>query len=539
MKGKGLSIPIRSGAVLAIAASLACGMAPASAETPGNALVMAYNIDAISTFDPAQIGEVVTNEIVANTCDTLVDSAPDDASEFVPALAKSWDVSDDSQTITFHLQDNLQFPSGEPATAGDLAWSMYRVVDLDFGNAATLNEYGFTKDSIRDLVTAPDDKTLVMKLDKPYPVQLILGAIAANRVTALLNKAVLLENEIDGDLGNKYLTTATDCVGPYHLVAWNPGEAVVLQANDVYWGEAPKLPQVIIRHVAESGTQRLLLEEGDVDVARDLTPEDLQDLEDKGEAQVARALKPQLFYWTFNNTNDVFSNEKVRLAMRYLIDYQGLADTVMKNIGTPRASFVQLGAFGALDEKEGEPFSLDPDKAKSILEEAGYPDGFEADIILGTAPYAAPVAQSIQANAAKIGVKLNIEQMANAQLFSRVRGRDFQTALIGWMTSVSDAHGMASRHIFNPDNSLEAQATQYPSWRAGYFSEKSNEEVNTALFEQDPEKRKQLYHDLQKEMMQSGPNAYMFQTYDVAGVSNDLKDWTWNGFRVFYDLASK
>ncbi|WP_238578603.1 ABC transporter substrate-binding protein [Inquilinus limosus] len=516
-------------------------MAPfaAGAATPSNALVMAWNIDAISTFDPAQIGEVVTNEIVQNTCDSLVDFDPADETKVIPLFAESWDVSDDRMQITFHLRKGAVFPSGNPATAADTAWSMQRVVKLGFGNAATLTEYGFTKDKVETQITAPDDATVVLKLDKPYPTSLILQAIAANRVSATMDKQAILANEVNGDLGNKYLATHTECVGPYRLAQWNAGEAVVLQANDKYWGEPPALKRVLIRHVAEAGTQRLLLTQGDVDVARDLTSEDMKDLENSPDVSIVQVLRPQLFFWTFNNADPIFSNEKVRLAMRYLIDYDGLAKTVMTYNGVPRASFVQLGAIGALDEKEGQPFSLDLDKAKALLAEAGYPNGFKATIFIGTLPYSGPVAQSVQQNAAKIGVELNLERMANAQLFSRVRGRDFQTAMQAWQTGVPDAHGNASRLVYNPDNRAEAKLTQYPVWRTAFYSEDANKKVEAALLEPDPEKRNAMYHDLQRQMMQQGPMAIMFQMYNPAGVRKSLKNWTWNGFRTYYESVSK
>ena len=110
----------------------------AQAATPPDSLVMAWNIDAISTWDPAQIGEVVTSEIYANTCDALVDFDVKDEKKLTPAMAKRWDVSPDRKTLTFHLQDNLKFPDGTPASAGDLAWSMQRVVKLGYGNAAQI-----------------------------------------------------------------------------------------------------------------------------------------------------------------------------------------------------------------------------------------------------------------------------------------------------------------------------------------------------------------------------------------------------------------
>lgn len=534
------SRPLRRRALGAVCgAILAAAPFAAGAATPSSALVMAWNIDAISTFDPAQIGEVVTDEIVKNTCDTLVDFDPADESKVVPLFAESWDVSDDRLQITFHLRKGATFPSGNPATAADTAWSMQRVVKLGFGNAATLTEYGFTKDKVDSQITAPDDATLVLKLDKPYPTSLILQAIAANRVSATMDRKTLMANEVNGDLGNKYLATRTECVGPYKLVQWNAGESVVLQANESYWGQAPALKRVLIRHVAEAGTQRLLLTQGDVDVARDLTPEDLKDLESSPDVSVVRVLKPQLFFWIFNNADPIFANEKVRLAMRYLIDYDGLAKTVMTYTGVPRASFVQIGAVGALDEKEGQPFSLDLDKAKALLAEAGYPNGFKANVFIGTLPHSAPIAQSVQQNAAKIGVELTLERMANAQLFSRVRGREFQTAMQAWQTGVPDAHGNASRLVYNPDNRAEAKQTQYPSWRAAFYSEEVNKKIAAALLEPDPENRNAMYHDLQRQIMQQGPMAIMFQMYNVAGIRKSLKNWSWNGFRTYYELVGK
>ncbi|MDU8418961.1 ABC transporter substrate-binding protein, partial [Pseudomonas syringae] len=162
--------------ILATMIGLTWGSTAAQAATPADSLVMAWNIDAISTFDPAQIGEVVTNEIIKNTCDTLVDFDPKDESRVIPRLAKSWDIAPDRKQITFHLNTGMTFPSGNKATAKDVAWSLQRVVLLGFGNSATLTEYGFTKDNVKERITAPDDNTLVMKFDQPYPTNLVLQA---------------------------------------------------------------------------------------------------------------------------------------------------------------------------------------------------------------------------------------------------------------------------------------------------------------------------------------------------------------------------
>jgi peptide/nickel transport system substrate-binding protein len=530
---------VRLFAGLGVACCLALAPRAVDAATPKTALVMAWNIDAISTFDPAQIGEVVTAEIIQNTCDRLVDFDPADERKVIPMFAESWTVSDDRKTITFKIRAGAKFPSGNVATAHDIAQGMQRVVKLGFGNSANLTDYGFAKDNVDQRITAPDDTTLVLSFDKPYPTTLLLQGIAASDVGTIMDIKTLMANQVNGDLGNKYLATHTECIGPYRLVQWNAGESVLLQANDNYWGKPPALKRVLIKHVAESGTQRLMLGKGDVDVARDLTPEDLKDLQSAKNMSIVRSVRPQLYFWTFNTTEGPFANEKVRLAMRYLVDYDGLGKTVMADLGVPRASFVQLGAVGALDEQQGQPFKLDLDKAKALLTEAGYPNGFEAKVLFGTLPHSAPIAESVQQNAAKIGVKLTLERMANAQLFAKVRGRDFQSAMQAWQTNVPDAHGNASRLVYNPDNRPEAKLTQLPSWRTGFQSKELNEKVEVALLEPDPARRDALYADLQKDVMQKGPMVIMFQMYNVAAVRNDVKNWTWNGFRTYYERVAK
>src|ERR1700704_4670347 len=202
---------------LGLFACLMLGSTAIQAATPKTALVMAWNIDAISTFDPAQVGEVVTNELLQNTCDSLVDFDPADERKMIPLFAESWTVSPDRKTITFKLRSGAKFPSGNIATAQDLALSMQRVVKLGFGNATTLTEYGFAKDNVEQRIVAPDDTTLGLTFDKAYPTTLVLQAIAANRISAIMDMKTIMANQQNGDLGNKYLATHTECIGPYRL----------------------------------------------------------------------------------------------------------------------------------------------------------------------------------------------------------------------------------------------------------------------------------------------------------------------------------
>ncbi|UNE53556.1 ABC transporter substrate-binding protein [Bartonella machadoae] len=503
-------------------------------------LIMAWNIDSIRSFDPAQVVELVASELLMNMCSALVEYDKNEPAKVRPAMAQSWDILDNGQRIIFHLRDDLKFDDGRVATAQDLAWSMQRIIKLELGYSQFLTSYGFAKDNIETSIQALDDKTLQLKLDKPYPIHLILTAIGQSYASALLDRQTLEAKSVDGDMGNKYLTTHSACVGPYKLARWSPGEKVVLQATQHYWGDMPKIKQIVLQHVAESASQRLLLEKGDVDIARDLSSDDVLDIEKQGgKVKVSRVLRPQIVYLSLNNKNPIFAHEKVRLAFRYLIDYEGLGNTVLKGIGIPRASYMPLGIPGALNEKEGVPFKLDLEKARQLITEAGYPNGFKANLLIGSLNYMPLVAQSIQENARKIGIELTIKRMTQNQLLKRVRVGDYDTAIQRWGSADPDGHPPSLNHVFNPDPTFTKKHSTYLAWRTGYYDENINKMVIDALFEKDQNKRISQYRALQHYVFEHGPMVYLFQTYYTVGMGPAVKKWVWNIFRIYYNAIEK
>ena len=414
---------------------------------------------------------------------------------------------------------------------------------LGFGNSANLTQWGFTKDKILDQIKATDDRTLVVTMDKPYPVNLILSAAFTSNVSFILDKQLGEKNAktVEGrsDYGNAFFKTGPVCVGPYHVARWDANEVVILERNDHYWGPKPGLRRVIIRHVPESGAERLLLAKGDIDVAQLLNTDDLKALSTNPDVHIVQTLMQGFTYLAFNTTDPILGNPKVRLAFRYLIDYDELGRTLLQYLGKPRASLVPEGAFGALDEKAGQPFKLDLAHAKQLITEAGYPNGFEKKMILSANNISPQVAQHIAANAAKIGIKLDLEQMADANLFTRGRARDFEIQLIGWGAGYPDADSMISRHAVDPDNRPEAKLAQYPSWRAGWKDQWVNDTAEQARMEPDPAKRIALYAKIQDYMMQNGPMAYIFQTVRPIAVRNEVKGFDMNAFDVDYWSATK
>ncbi len=527
----------------ALIAAGAVSTQSAHAATPKDALVMAWNLDALITFDPAQIGEVNGNDIIRNVCSPLVDYDVKDVAKIVPSTAQSWSTSADGLTLTFTLRDDLKFPSGKKATAQDAAWSLQRAVLLGFGNSANLTQWGFSKEKIAEQIKATDDRTLVVQMDRPYPPGLILSAAFSSNVSYILDKEEGTKNAktVDGrsDYGNALFKTNPICVGAYRVTRWNSNDVVVLERNDNFFGPKANTKRVIIRHVPESSAERLLLEKGDIDVARLLNTDDLAALAKNDKVKIEQTVMHGYTYLAFNGLDPILGKPKVREAFRYLIDYDGLGSTILQYQGKPRASLVPEGAFGALDEHEGQPFKLDLAKAKALITEAGYPDGFTKKLILSANNISPALAQHVQANAAKIGVKLDLEQMADANLFTRARARDFDVLLIGWGAGYPDADSMISRHAVNPDNRVEAKLAQYPSWRSSWQDRWVNEMADKARMELDVGKRIAMYHEIQKYMLINGPMAYIAQTIRPIAYRADIKDFVITPFLVDYGTAQK
>ena len=533
-------------AILVVGTALNLGLAePAAAQarTPRDTLVMAWNIDNILTMDPAQIGEALTDEIVNNICDQLVGFEPDDAAKLRPALAERWDVSEDGRTYTFHLRRGIRHPSGNPVTAEDAAWTIRRVMWLGFGNAANLGEWGLSADKIEEQVRAVDEHTLQVTTPEAWPPSLFLSVFAGRQGIVLDRKAIEphFARRTDGspDHGNAWLKTNLACVGPYRLARWTASDTVILERNPGYWGGDAPMRRVIIRHIVESAAQRLMLERGDVDMARDLNGEDSAAVDANPNLRLLKALRQQLWYISANMQNPILANQDVRMALRWLIDYRGLERTVMRYAGPAWNSFAPREAFGALPPEEGVPFSLDLDKAREHLARAGHPNGFTIRMIHGSGfPYP-DLVQHLQGNAAKVGIRIELEQMAYSQVSNRIRDRNFALAISAWTPGYEDADANAMRHVFNPDNRAEARETMYLSWRVSYYDEEMNRAVVAARRERDPDRRIQMYHAMQRRFMQEGPFIYAFQQVRLLAVGPGLRDIKQSSRRVAYNTATK
>ncbi len=514
------------------ALGLLLSVAPqAFAATPADTLVEGFAIDDIITIDPGEAFELSTAEITANCYSKLVMLDPADTSKVIGDLAQSWTTSGDGLTYTFKLKPGLKFASGNPITAADVAYSFERAVKLDKSPAFLLTQFGLTGDNVTEKAKATDDTTFVFTVDKPYAPSFVLNVLTAT-VASVVDKKVVTEhakkltpgadNKYDTDFGNEWMKTGYAGSGPYKTMAWRANEAVIMEANPNYYGEKPKLKRVIYRHMKESSGQRLALENGDIDVARNLEPGDLDAVQKKNGIQLTSAPKGTVYYFSLNQKNKNLAKPEVAEAFKYLVDYEAIGATLIKGIGEIHQTFLPKGQLGALNDN---PYKLNVAKAKELLAKAGLKDGFTVTMDVRNNQPVTGIAESVQQTLAQAGIKLEIIPGDGKQTLTKFRARTHDIYIGQWGSDYFDPNSNAETFTINPNNSDEGK-TKTLAWRNAWDVPKDlSDAAKGALLEKDAGKRAAIYEDLQRKVLAQSPFVLIFQQTEVAGYSAKLKNF--------------
>ncbi|WP_026618057.1 ABC transporter substrate-binding protein [Ensifer aridi] len=511
------------------ALALAMGAAqPAFAETPKDTLVEGFAFDDIITMDPGEAFELSTAEMTSNTYSLLVRLDLNDTSKVVGDLAESWTVSDDGLTYTFKLKQGMKFASGNPITAEDVAYSFERAVKLDKSPAFILTQFGLTGDNVTEKAKAVDEQTFVFTVDQPYAPSFVLNCLTAT-VASVVDKKLVLEHvkpvtpsneyKYDNDFGNEWLKTGYAGSGPFKLREWRANEVVVLERNDNYYGEPAKLARVIYRHMKESSGQRLALEAGDIDVARNLEPGDYEAVSKNADLSTTSAPKGTVYYISLNQKNEKLAKPEVQQAFKYLVDYDAIGATLIKGIGEIHQSFLPKDVLGALNEN---PYTFNVAKAKELLAKAGYPDGFTVTMDVRNTQPVTGVAESFQQTLGQAGVKLEIIPGDGKQTLTKYRARNHDMYIGQWGMDYFDPHSNADTFTNNPDNSDEG-TNKTLAWRNAWDVPELSKKTKEALLERDGAKRAEIYKELQKSVLEDSPFIIIFQQIEVAGVRGSLK----------------
>jgi peptide/nickel transport system substrate-binding protein len=505
-------------------AALMLGAAPMAlfAETPADTLVIAEAIDDIVSLDPGEAYEFSGLDLINNTYDGLVEINPTTL-EIEPGLAESWSVGEDGLTYTFKMKAGITFSSGNPVTAEAAAWSLQRAVKINKTPAFILNQFGWTAENVDTMITGAGD-TLTLKVDKPYAPTFLYNCLTAG-VASILDAEVVKTHDVGGDMGGVWLNSNSAGSGAYTLKSFKPNEGYILEMRPGYWRGDAKMAKVFMMHVPEAATQRLQLEKGDIDLARTLTPVEIEGMVGNADVKIQKDVGGQIYYLSFNQKVEQNNNPKFLDAMRWAIDYQGMADTIMKGTVIPHQSFLPQGYLGALTDL---PYSLDIEKAKALLAESGIVDA-KLKLSVRNSADRMDVAQSIQNTFGQAGITVELDVGEGADQLKAYRARLHEATLQTWGPDYPDPNTNSSTFAENPDNSDEANNTGYLAWRNAYDPGEMTAQSQAAVLERDPVKRVEMYAALQIKHRETSPFIVMFQQARNTGVRANVQGFYTGG----------
>ncbi len=499
---------------LAISVALALlwlALPAAAAESPRGVVVMAKRIDDIVSLDPAEAYEFSDEEAIANLYDHILDYDPAHPETIRGALASSWDVDADGRGYRFVLRPDARFASGRPVTAGDAAFSLQRIVLLDLTPAFVLRQFGFTKENVRERIRAVDATTLVIDTAVKVAPSLLYYVLTSS-IASVVDKEAALAHEAEGDLGHRWLAFHSAGSGAYILKTWRPGERYVLDAVPDAWGGVARNRQVIVLNIPEPTTQRLLLVRGDADYARDLDKDQMASLARDPSIVFDRALQAMQTYFALNQRNAYLRRPQVIAALKYLVDYDGIADGLLGGTRVVHQSFVPDGILGADDDR---PFRFDLARAKTLLAEAGLGAGFDVTMDVTAGSPWIDIAEALQASFSRAGVRLAILPGDEKETLTKYRARRHDIYLGEWGSDYPDPHSNAQAFITDDDPGDNA-ALKTLAWRNAWQDPDLARRVEEAMRESDIARRAELYRALERDHQQVAPFVLMFQDVSIA-----------------------
>lgn len=473
-------------------------------------LVFAMNTD-VQSMDPQIQNDTTSEQVVKMLYNTLLKF--EDDGTVVGDLAESWSVSEDKLTWTFNLKQGVKFHNGKELTSADVKATFDRALNAEAGGLRTTEII-----KMFTAVEAPDPYTVTITTDAPYgPMESLMCNMSLGIMDAdYIEKYGLdLGTSVEGENGT----------GPFKVVSWERDQEIVVERFDDYFGTPAKLQTVVYTIIPEAASRVIALETGEVDVIDKPTDEDLARLEaDTENFTVLRKPTISQRLFRFGCNDPIISNTKVRQAIVYAIDRQAIIDALFTGSAYPSTAPLAPVTFGYSDLGEIE---QDLELAKSLLAEAGYPDGFDTKIVT-TERYqnGIELAEIISQQLAEIGINAKIEVWEWSALSASWNGItadefDQPIFIMGAGPSMRDADGGLRGLYTTSETGLNDR-------NYGFYS---NAEVD-ALIEQgmqetDQQKRVEIYKEAMEILYREDPVAFwLFDMYGLAITSSKVEGVT-------------
>ena len=454
-------------------------------------------------MDPMVQASIGTYRVTTQMFDRLV--MMDNDMNLVPGLAESWEVIDDTTTV-FHLRQGVKFHNGEEMTSEDVKYSLERCI----ANPGVNYNY-----LIIESITCDDDYTVTIKTSAPFNA--LLYRLSLDAASIICKSADTSAEEFNKNpVGT----------GPFKFVSRAAQDSIVLEKFDEYWGTPAQLDQVTFKIIENADSLLMSLQSGAIDLCAHLTSTQVAQLgEDFDVAEGTMNLVQALY---LNNAVEPFDNELVRQALSYAVDKQGIIDLAFDGYGSPIGSSM-YPAFGKyFDESLTDYYTYDVEKAKELLAQAGYPDGFDMTITVPSnyQPHM-DTAEVLVQQLAAVGVRATIQPIEWESWISDVyTGRQFQSTVVG-----VDAANMTARAL------LERFTSTYGSNFINYNNAEYDQLFQQALATYDDAEQTALYKQMERNLTEHAANVYIQDLADLVAVRSGLEGVTFYPIYVL-DLSS-
>jgi peptide/nickel transport system substrate-binding protein len=461
----------------------------ATAAPPKDAMVIGLLAEPV-TMDPPQITDLNSTRVIKRLFEGLT-AQELGTYKIIPGLAQSWDISKDGLTYTFHLRPNVKFHDGTPLTAEAVKFCFDRQLN-DQGPFYATGTYPYVKGFLGNVAG--------VEVVNPTTVQIRLKSPLTPFLQYLAHHSLYIYSPDALKKWGKDIVKHPVGTGPFKLETWEPGVRVVLARNDQYWGGAPKVRQAIYVPIIEAQARLSAIKTGEIDLTMDVPPDSLADLRKDPDVVVAETNSSAVWYVALNTRHPALKDKRVRQALNYAVQKEAIIRDILK--GTAIVATTPLSpVYGPYHEDKTVRYPYDPEKAKALLKEAGFANGFDVTFFVpeSGSGMQSPVEMGtvIQANLAAVGVRAKIQTMEwGAYLKKYLDGPDM--AEMSWNPSIGDPDHMMYM--------LLSSDRFPPAFNAGFYQNPRVDELlrkgRTTI---DEKERIPLYREAQRLVVEDAP----------------------------------
>ncbi len=411
--------------------------------------------------------------------------------ELTPMLATEWESSADGTEWTFQIREGVTFHDGEPLNAEAVKVNLDRFIDPDVGAA-----YAFLLGSVED-IEATGEYELRLHLAEPFAP--ILSHLSHSFI------GIVSPASLEG-LGPDDTTDDAVGTGPYELVNWSRGDSITMVRNEDYWGPRPEIPNLVFQFIPEDSARMVALETGEADAVMRVPPQDADRLDADPEIDVVYETSVRTIYIGFNYQSEPFDDPRVRKAFNYAVDKDAIVDAILDGNAFVADAPVVPAVFG---HTSAGPYEYDPDRARELLADAGYPDGFSATLHHPTGRYLldSTIAEAVQGMLNEIGLDITLETREWGAYLDftgqPVDQAEYQMFMLGWGTVTLDAdyglYALLHTRQWNPDGNN----------RSFYSNEDVDDILDRARVETEPSVREDLYAEAIELIWDDAPWLYL------------------------------